>query len=487
MMSLLVIFIFCFILVGCNSPTSDKTCVYGQLIYDNPDSLLQMVNNIDTIGMGVGDKHLYNMMYTAAMYRTGMCVTDTTVINACEDYYKEKEDYYLLALSKLINAESAYNQFDYYKAIEKIIQALDISKDLDNDALKYELYNLLYHINRELECNQRAEIMCNKALEYAVKGGLNNQIVNAYNSMATMLIEQNKFVEAMCYLDSNAKIIHKVEKRNKSEYYRIKGLYFMERDSVSSARDMLMKAEKIMPTAETFYAIAKMYLKLNNLDSCINYCHFTTTADRRGTVSIKAYKIIVENFSNNLNKKTLVRICNDLNNLYLKRGEVGDVSRLERMQSSLDKEEKGNSIWFIGIAVVLILLMTVFVIQHHGKAKKIADGDKLFINESIVYELRKLCKQGRSPSQEQWILLHTAANNDIPFFLNRLYKINDLSAREINICLLTRLHFTPSEISTLIDISPQSVTNTRSRLLGKIFGIKGGATEFDKRIMAMKN
>ena len=478
--SLLVIFIFSIILVGCNSPTSDKN-MYGQLVFDNPDSLLQVVNNIDTMTMNEGDKHLYNLMYTAAMCRTGMCNNDTAVISNCEYYYNENNDAYLLALSQLYHAEIAFNQFDYYKTVNKLMRAIKESRTIDNDALKSDLFNLLYRVNSELDCTERAAKACKTSLDYALKGGLQNQIANAYNSMAAMLITQENYVEAKEYLDSNALIIDKVDKRNKSEHYRIKGLYLMERDSISAAREMFIRSEKTIPTADTFYDIAKMYLKLGVLDSCINYCHFATTADHRGSVSIKAYKIIIENFSNQLGTNTLIRMCNDLNTLYLKRGEVGDVSRIERIQASLDDEGNSGLSWWV-IVVIILICTVLFVILYKVRTKRNKDGDKLLMNETIVYDLHKLSQQGRSPSQEQWIALHSAANKHIPFFLTRLHKITDLSAREINICLLTRLHFSPSEIGTLTDISPQSVTNIRSRLLVKVFGIKGGAAEFDRRI-----
>ena len=47
------------------------------------------------------------------------------------------------------------------------------------------------------------------------------------------------------------------------------------------------------------------------------------------------------------------------------------------------------------------------------------------------------------------------------------------------------MRFQPSEIAVLVGASPQTVTNSRTRLLGKIFGEKGGARDFDRRIRQM--
>lgn len=48
--------------------------------------------------------------------------------------------------------------------------------------------------------------------------------------------------------------------------------------------------------------------------------------------------------------------------------------------------------------------------------------------------------------------------------------------------ILIRLHFLPSEISTLLNVSSQTVTNTRARLLQKLFDKRGGAKQFDYEV-----
>lgn len=480
MISLLMIFMFGLVITGCNTSVSDRTDMYGTLVYDNPDSLLQVVTRIDTSAMSIDERQRYNLMYTAAMYRTGMFIEDTSLINACEEYYTEKEDRELMALSKLYHAENAYHQFDYYKAVSKTMDALNILQDVDNYPLKYNLLNLLYRINVETECYDRATDACLKAAEYAEKGGLVNQMAEARNYLAAMLIEQNKMDEAESILKRNYDV---TDRRIESEYFRIKGVYLLKKDSIVAARDMLKRAETLLPTSETFYNIASLYLKTHSTDSCLNYCHFAITADKRGYVSTKAYSIITENFSNQLGISTLRRICAEMNRLYLKRAGTGNAIKMNELQSAYDKEEGSVVPWIIAV----LLAASVVAVIYIKKRKTSVNGDVMLINENIVYELHKLSAQGKMPSQEQWIMLHGAANKHIPFFLERLHKVIDLSARDVNICLLTRLHFSPSEIAVLNDISAQSVTNTRARLLTKIFGVKGGAAEFDKRIKAIQS
>lgn len=58
--------------------------------------------------------------------------------------------------------------------------------------------------------------------------------------------------------------------------------------------------------------------------------------------------------------------------------------------------------------------------------------------------------------------------------------INDknftLTEQERKVCILTRLHFIPSEISALLDISKQRMTNLRAKLNKTLFGDIGSKT-----------
>lgn len=104
------------------------------------------------------------------------------------------------------------------------------------------------------------------------------------------------------------------------------------------------------------------------------------------------------------------------------------------------------------------------------------------INADCVYALHRLASVGRTAEKQDWDALHQLTNR-YDGRLNTLFaEHTKLSPNEINVTILTRLRFIPTEIAVLTGMSSQSVTNTRARLLQKIFGVKGGAKEFDDRI-----
>ena len=57
-----------------------------------------------------------------------------------------------------------------------------------------------------------------------------------------------------------------------------------------------------------------------------------------------------------------------------------------------------------------------------------------------------------------------------------------VTTKEQNICLLIRHNFQPTEVATLTISTPQTITNTRVRLLKKLFNETGGAKDFDARL-----
>jgi len=104
------------------------------------------------------------------------------------------------------------------------------------------------------------------------------------------------------------------------------------------------------------------------------------------------------------------------------------------------------------------------------------------LNDDSVYRMHRLAATGRNATKDDWDALHRLINLHDRRLTDIFDRQKRLSQNEINIVILTRLRFIPSEIAALTGLSSQNVTNTRARLLGKMFGMKGGAKDFDDMI-----
>ncbi|MCR5076691.1 MAG: hypothetical protein K6A82_01480 [Prevotella sp.] len=108
--------------------------------------------------------------------------------------------------------------------------------------------------------------------------------------------------------------------------------------------------------------------------------------------------------------------------------------------------------------------------------------DRMF-NASVVDRLHELASKAQPANDEVWEnLIHHCSAADADFMAFLQSHVCQLNDRERYVCILTRLHFLPSEISTLLNVSSQTVTNTRARLLQKLFDKRGGAKQFDSEV-----
>ena len=60
------------------------------------------------------------------------------------------------------------------------------------------------------------------------------------------------------------------------------------------------------------------------------------------------------------------------------------------------------------------------------------------------------------------------------------HKLND---NEFKTCILIHLHFSPKEISNMLDVSSAYITKLRNNMMVKLFGEVGKSKELDERLM----
>lgn len=123
--------------------------------------------------------------------------------------------------------------------------------------------------------------------------------------------------------------------------------------------------------------------------------------------------------------------------------------------------------------------------QNDRRTPEQWDMEDRLISDDRVYALHRRASAGRLAEPQDWSALHQLTNRYDGNLCALFAHHSNLSPNEINVIILTRLRFIPTEIAVLTGLSSQSVTNTRARLLQKIFGVRGGAKDFDDRIRSI--
>lgn len=108
--------------------------------------------------------------------------------------------------------------------------------------------------------------------------------------------------------------------------------------------------------------------------------------------------------------------------------------------------------------------------------------EQQLMRHSMVQQLHRHTITLTEPTASEW----TDLDNVIRTLLPHFYQIvNDpqwqLTDREIRVCMLIRLHFIPTEIAILLNLSKQRITNIRAQINLKMFKEKG-TKHLDKNI-----
>ena len=115
-----------------------------------------------------------------------------------------------------------------------------------------------------------------------------------------------------------------------------------------------------------------------------------------------------------------------------------------------------------------------------------ATNEDLMLSSEIVSKLHSNASRGISATKNDLITVSSLTQIMLDDFYRRISgKSSDLSEREIYVCILCRLCFTPSEIAVILDVSQQYITNMRSRINKKLF-CNEGAKSLDMSIKMMK-
>ena len=110
------------------------------------------------------------------------------------------------------------------------------------------------------------------------------------------------------------------------------------------------------------------------------------------------------------------------------------------------------------------------------------------MESDLIKNLHEQAAHGRSAGQKDWSRLNTYVENRYPRFLSFINNLgsSSLSQNEKKVAILIKLHFLSSEISCLLDISPQNLSNIRRRLNLKLFG-SSRTSELDRNIRDCKS
>ena len=113
------------------------------------------------------------------------------------------------------------------------------------------------------------------------------------------------------------------------------------------------------------------------------------------------------------------------------------------------------------------------------------EKDEQLRDSPVLALFRQFLTSGKkqSPTKEEWENLTKTIEETYPNFYSRTHSHKFINEEEYRICLLVKARFEPTEIESLLDLTYNTVSIRRKRLLKKIFDMEGGTKDFDKIIL----
>lgn len=447
-------------------------------------------------------------------YQDALDCVDTTS-NDC-DYAQLSRVYGQMA--NIFNDQGLYRQqLAFTKTSVKFAwQANDTLIALMN----YEQESLAY---KELgEVDSAILVIENVAKQYAMCGYPTYSAIST-GSILRMLIKKGNLQKAKSYINIYEKESGLFDSlgniaKGREIYYKIKGLYYLNINVIDSAeyyfRKELRDGRDFNNQNAGAKGLAELYRKLNKPDSVAKYYQYAynmndsihTKRTAKDVERIKAmydYSRYQEAAHQESEKAGRLRfilyliavtavISIYLIYMYLKqqrRRKVIEIasanaqyaeilSQYNKSQEEMASLKSGyNHYQAEKQQEIERLQQLLAVYQEDRTTPEQWNIEHALLNSKIVSHLHQLAGKAQVATSAEWKDLREVVSEQIPVFYQHITDVHaNLTGQEVLVCILCKLRFIPSEMVSLLNLSPQRITNLRSMINQKLFNAKGAQT-----------
>lgn len=291
-------------------------------------------------------------------------------------------------------------------------------------------------------------------------------------------------------------------------YYRLKGLYFLYTNALDSAefyfRKELTDGKDFNNQNAGAYGLGMVYERLHQPDSAANYYRY-------------AYAM-----NDSMYAQMATEDIERMQAMY-------DYTRHQEMAYAAMKKASYTEriVWLCIGAIVFIIFIGIIVYERlHRKRRdleykylqsleiirqarqdiamlkenKAANANLIAEKERVIYErkdylktlpiempiYKRLAIKGQKPTADEWLQIESQVFELYPqfhdFMKNHVDLLND---KEYKTCILIRAGFKPKSISSVLNVGASYISNIRSGMLQRLFGVDGSPKRFDETIRNM--
>jgi len=512
----LLIIIMTLIMAGCSheQPCHETLLQVERMADEHPDSAMLLLAPLNTdLLVTAQDSALYGLVFTEIIHRKGLTFNTDTLIARSERFYHEHSgNDNRLARSLLHHAIVRYSQQYYAEAFALVKQAEEMAPGLHDPAFSYELYAVMGDMLDN--ANDKAAMLdyYHRSLQAAIQAHNNQWTARTLNNLATTFDQLEQRDSFMYYMQQVEPLLPKLDGEIRAVALCNMGSYLLKEGDTLAAKQNLLQALSLTYLDKANLLLATIAQGEDNMDRAVELWYQTLQAEELD-LQISAYEQLFSYFDQQQDYRRSSDLSQRLNNLYRNSYELSDRTGILGMQQQYERTQTERRhyrlvIALLGVATLLLLLLLSLSYYHRWRMRRYnqlvndistrltdmeqlrqklnqqqqADQQQQLLAADITARLRSLAQRGQPATEADWTALVDAYRQHCPQFLTMLSAISSMQPRELNVCLLIRLRFQPSEVAVLTASSPQSVTNLRVRLLQKVFNRKGGARDFDEQL-----
>ena len=501
------------IIVGCSHEQSHNELLTQaeQIVFTHPDSVVGMLSpRWNDTAMNEADRALFGLLYTEAIHRSGLYIDTDSLIKASKEYFERHGDNKHLARALLHHGIILYQQQKTREAILYIKQAEQMANGLNEPALDWYLFSVLGDVNDNVGDYITTLRYYRQALKAAQQVDNKQWTVQTLNNIATTFDVLGEKDSLKLYLEQAKPFADSIEGDVRANYLVNNASYLIKIGRTDEAKRFLTESMMISPTDRGDKLLADIYVQEGDTASAMLQWYRLTTS-LSPDVAIQSYQLLINhlNFLGDTENAAVYsqRLNEVYRSLYDRRDAAGVVDMMTQFDEQV-KERRQYKTVIVLLATIIFLMITSAIIMWYSR-RRIDKLNARFAESQQQYnltrtELTQVRRQKEREQRENSLQmketvsrLHASANKGKPVAdedANELAQLSyaqnpklrellsTLNSKEQLVCLLTIQNFLPTEIATLTISTPQAITNTRVRLLKKLFGVTGGAKDFDNAI-----
>ena len=313
--------------------------------------------------------------------------------------------------------------------------------------------------------------------------------------------------------------------KGREVYYRIKGLFFLHTNVLDSAeyyfRKELRDGKDFNNQNAGAKGLTELYQRLHQLDSAAKYSLYAYDMNdsmyaRRATKDIERiqamynytrHQKIAHQEQKKANQRTIIIwICVGLiivgclltiiiireltrKKKMAEQKYLQSQSAIEQAQNDIAKLQANAEINKELISEKEQIIreqetITKSLLHHNSNSQSLADRE---LHKTEIYNrFEQLSIKGLQPTQDEWEQIEQQIFLCYPGFKDLISKhefaIND---KELKTCLLIRIGVKPTNIGSMLGVASSYITELRTKLLQKLFGMSGSSKSFDKLLKAI--